>query len=92
MGKAESTDGYSSKTKVKAEHSELLINLGSRIEEIRKEKDIGVKQLCDEVGISRTTYYRITKGVVYFNTENIFKICDQLGVEITFGIQVKSDQ
>jgi len=92
MEKTEIKDGYSSKTEVKPEHKELLASLGSRIEEIRKEKNISVKHLCEEVGISRTTYYRITKGVVYFNTENIFKLCDELGIEITIDIKVKSDQ
>jgi transcriptional regulator with XRE-family HTH domain len=87
-----SRDSYKPVKQVQKDHEILLKGIGDRIEEIRIQKGMSVTTLCNKVSMSRTTYYRIRDGLIYFNTEKFFKICDELGAEITFDIRVKSDQ
>ena len=71
---------YKPITKVEDGHEDLLKSIGDRLEQIRDEKHISVTVLCDEVKMSRTTYYRMINGKVYFNTYRFLKILDVLEI------------
>ena len=66
-------------------------SVGARIEEIRKQKDISVSDLCTKVKMSRTTYYRMINGMIYFNTEKFFRVLDILGVDVSITFNDKTD-
>lgn len=86
MDKSEknSKDSYKPVTEVKENHKELLKQIGNALEKIREEKNISVRILCDKVGISRTTYYRIKEGIIYFNIQKLLDLLDELDANITF--------
>jgi DNA-binding XRE family transcriptional regulator len=73
-------------------HKLLLRTIGVKIEEIRKEKEISVSELCTKVKVSRTTYYRIINGMVYFNTEKFLKILDILDADVSIKLIPKSEK
>ncbi|WP_320112053.1 helix-turn-helix transcriptional regulator [Draconibacterium orientale] len=83
----DSKGSYEPVTKVKDTHHELLKRIGIELEERRKEKNISVTTLCDKVGISRTTYYRITKGMIYFNIQKMLDLLDELGANVTINFR-----
>lgn len=55
------------------------MNIGI-IEEKRKQKRITVKELCDSVGIERTTYYRILKNPDSMKISTWYSIVSFLGL------------
>ena len=77
--------------KVSKGHAVLLKSVGVRIEEIRIQKDISVSDLCTKVKMSRTTYYRMINGMIYFNTEKFFRVLDILGVDVSITFNDKTD-
>lgn len=52
------------------------------IEKIRKEKDITVTRLTEEVGISRDTYYKWLSKKRNINFEKACKLCEVLGISL----------
>lgn len=76
---------------IQKSHQKVLKSVGKRIEAIREEKNISVSEMCKKVGISRTTYYRIINGMVYFNTEKLFKIADYLNADVSIELITKSN-
>lgn len=78
-----SKDSYKPVTKVKEGHKELLKQIGNELEKIREGKNISVRILCDKVGISRTTYYRIKEGIIYFNIQKLLDLMDELDANVT---------
>jgi len=75
-----SNRSYEPVNAVESGHEDLLKSIGARLEQIRVEKQISVTVLCDEVKMSRTTYYRMINGKVYFNTYRFLKILDVLEI------------
>ena len=73
-----SKSSYESGKAVEDGHEDLLKSIGTRLEKIRVEKQISITLLCDEVDMSRTTYYRMINGKVYFNTYKFLKMLDVL--------------
>jgi len=80
-----SKDSYKPVIKVKEGHLELLKSIGAELEKIREEKNISVKVLCKRVGMSRTTYYRITMGLIYFNIQKLLILLDELDTNATIN-------
>jgi ribosome-binding protein aMBF1 (putative translation factor) len=78
--------------KVSKGHAVLLKSVGARIEEIRKQKDISVSDLCTKVKMSRTTYYRMINGMIYFNTEKFFKVLDILETDVSFNFESNTER
>jgi transcriptional regulator with XRE-family HTH domain len=78
-----SNKSYDSGKAVEAGHEDLLKRIGAKLEQIRGEKQIPITVLCDDVKMSRTTYYRMINGRVYFNTYMLLKILDVLEIPAT---------
>jgi ribosome-binding protein aMBF1 (putative translation factor) len=91
--KSETKDSYkpAKGNEVSKGHEIVLKTVGDRIEEIRKQKNISVTDLCSKVKMSRTTYYRMINGMVYYNTEKLFKILDFLNTDFYITINNKTD-
>jgi predicted transcriptional regulator len=86
----DSKDSYEPVIKVKEGHQELLKSIGAKLEKIREEKNMSVSMLCDKVGMSRTTYYRITKGMIYFNIQKLLNLLDELETFATINFKKKT--
>ena len=50
------------------------------IEEKRKQKRVTVTELCEAVGIERSTYYRLQKKPETMKISTWYKIADYLGL------------
>ena len=87
-----SKNSYKSNVEVEEGHQIFLKDIGEKIEKIRKEKDIPVTKLCDEVKMSRTTYYRMINGLIYFNTQKLLKILDVLNMNATIKFKKNPNQ
>jgi predicted transcriptional regulator len=74
-----SSKKYQSPRKVKSEHGEFLAKVGTKLQEIRKEKKISISFLSRDLGISRNAYSQMERGTVYFSLSNLMKILDYFG-------------
>jgi transcriptional regulator with XRE-family HTH domain len=83
----DSKGSYEPVIKVKDTHHKLLKRIGIELEERRKEKNISVTTLCDKVGISRTTYYRIKEGMIYFNIQKMLDLLDELDTSVIINFK-----
>lgn len=86
----ETKGSYEPITKVKEGHQELLQKIGSELEKIRGERNLSVNQLCAKIGMSRTTYYRISKGLIYFNIQKFLDLLDELDTELKIDFKNKA--
>jgi transcriptional regulator with XRE-family HTH domain len=85
-----SNDSYKPVKQVQKDHEALLKSIGESIEDIRKQKGISVTELCNRVGMSRTTYYRMRDGIIYFNTEKLFLTLDVLETDISVSFRERA--
>lgn len=58
----------------------------ARLEYEMKRRGIKVKDLCKNVGISRSAYYRKVRGITEFTQGEIQRIVDFIGLETPVGI------
>jgi len=58
-------------------NSAIAQEIGRRIEQLRLEKNITQQELADEIGLSRVSYRKLTKGAAKF--ENIIAALRVLG-------------
>lgn len=65
---------YKPPLQVKPDHKEFLSRVGIRLEELRENKGVSIKELCKEVEMSRFGYYQIINSGVYWNSQTILKI------------------
>ena len=82
---------YEPVTKIDEGHRELLKSIGTKLEEIRVEKKISVTTLCKNVGMSRTTYYRMVEGMIYFNIQKFLNLLDELETKSTINFKEKTN-
>ena len=61
---------------IKPEHKELMLRIGLKLEELRKNKKISSSGLAKQVGISRNAYHMMAAGKVYFNVMSLIQILD----------------
>lgn len=61
----------------------ILEGIGQKLKEVRLSKSITISQLCQDLGISRTTYHQIESGSVYFNFKILLKISKYLEVGLS---------
>lgn len=62
-----------------------------RLEYEMKSKGVTIEALCNEIGISRSAFYRKCKGLSSFTQSEIQKIVDFLGLKSPMGIFFKED-
>ena len=56
------------------------------IEEIRKQKEISVTELCEKAGISRRTYYRWLNKERNPKFSTIRKVCEVLNIDFAENV------
>lgn len=57
-----------------------------KLEQARKRKGITIKELCKEIGISRSAYYRKCRGISEFKKSEMEKIIALLELPTPIGI------
>jgi DNA-binding XRE family transcriptional regulator len=65
---------YQPPKEIKSEHQELMIKIGLKLEELRKDKKISSSGLAKEIGISRNAYHQMEIGNVYFNLLSLLQV------------------
>jgi len=61
---------------------ELLLTIGSRIKELREDKNISLQDLCDLCDFEKPNLVRIEKGRTNPTLWTLFKISSALNVEL----------
>ena len=56
--------------------------LGHQIREVRKKKKIKLKDLAQQLGVSRNMLYRVETGTRYFSTPKYLKIISILEIKM----------
>lgn len=57
-----------------------------KLEEERRKKNFTIDELCSEIGISRSAYYRKTNGISEFTQSEIEKLVKILDLKSPMGI------
>ncbi|MFZ5642509.1 MAG: helix-turn-helix domain-containing protein [Bacillota bacterium] len=68
-----------------------LINIGSRIRELRKEQGISAKEIAVSLGVTPSFISGIEKGTTKCSLDNLDKICVVLGVSLAEFFSEESD-
>jgi transcriptional regulator with XRE-family HTH domain len=68
--------------------------IGARIKQIREDKNILQKNICDELNISKNTYSSIENGHTKVTVEMLFQLAKffQVGVDFILDIDAKQNQ
>jgi len=56
------------------EQKELMLKLGAKIKQLRKDQKKGYIELSEEIGVARNTYYAIEKGRLNFQFSSLAQI------------------
>jgi transcriptional regulator with XRE-family HTH domain len=70
-----------------AEEKRFLKNLGQRINQIRKEKDISFQELAFRCEIEKSNLIKLTTKGTNITMTSLFKIANGLGVSIEYIFQ-----
>jgi transcriptional regulator with XRE-family HTH domain len=60
--------------KISTEQKNLMINLGKRIKQLRKDQKKSYEVLAKEMGVPRNTYYNIEAGRLNFQFSSLCQI------------------
>ena len=63
-------------------NTKVLVNLGKRLKDIRKEKGLTQEELAGKVGIHPTYVGKLEQGICNPSTNMLFKISRGLGVKL----------
>jgi transcriptional regulator with XRE-family HTH domain len=58
------------------EHQKLMSELGERIKKLRLEKEKGLIEMANDIGISRNEYSHMEQGKIYFKFSTLLRILD----------------
>jgi len=64
------------------EHHELLIEIGKRLRELRKDKGISYKELAQQIGISRNSYNQLELGIRNFQFITLLEVLKYYEIEL----------
>jgi len=67
---------------------ELLVTIGSRIKELREEKNISLQDLCDLCDFEKPNLVRIEKGRTNPTLWTLYKICSALKIELKDIVEI----
>ncbi|MDR1552279.1 MAG: helix-turn-helix domain-containing protein [Prevotellaceae bacterium] len=66
----------------------ILIKIGLKIRELRKEKNLSITELSDKLEIEYNNLIRIEKGRTNFTVSTLLKICKALDVKLVDIVNV----
>ncbi len=59
---------------IPTEHQELLIEIGKRIKQLRKDRQMNYETIAKEIGLNRTTYNLMEQGKLNFQFSTLMLI------------------
>lgn len=65
------------------EHQKLIKFIGENIKQLRTEKNKGLIEMANEIGLSRNEYSQLEQGKLYFKFSTLLRILDYH--QITFS-------
>jgi DNA-binding XRE family transcriptional regulator len=68
---------------IRPKHEDLMLNIGVKLAELRKMKNISSSGLAREVGISRNAYHQMESGKVYFNVISLLNVLEYHKISAT---------
>ena len=70
------TKKYQPPKSISVDHQEFLNKVGCKLKEVREGRGVSIYKLCKNSGVSRTGYYQIEAGIVYFNMSSLLNILE----------------
>jgi transcriptional regulator with XRE-family HTH domain len=67
---------------------DINTKVAARIKELRIQKNILQKYIAEGLGITENTYSRIENGHTQITINNLFVICEKLGVSVLEALEV----
>lgn len=64
------------------EHQELMIEIGKRIRELRKDKGMSYIEFAEQIGISRNSYNQLELGISNFQFISLVTVLKYHGIEL----------
>ena len=65
---------------ISPEHQELMIEIGKRIKELRKAKQLSYIKLAKQIGISRNSYNQLELGIINFQFGTLMAVLQYHGI------------
>jgi len=65
------------------QHQPLMNEIGNRIKTLRLEKEKGLIEMANEIGISRNEYSHLEQGKIYFKFSTLLRILDYYEISFT---------
>jgi len=65
------------------EHHDLMVKIGNKIKELRKNKKMSYEKIAEEIGISRNCYNLIEHGYTNFQFEILLYILDYHNISVS---------
>lgn len=62
------------------DHQELMIEIGKRIKELRKAKQLSYIELAKQIGISRNSYNQLELGIINFQFGTLLAVLKYHGI------------
>lgn len=62
------------------QHQEFITKVGEKLKAIRTKKKQSVLEVAKQYGMSRSLYYQLENGTVYFTISTLLRVLDSLGI------------
>ena len=72
---------YQPPKKVHPDHQDVLKNIGDKLKATRKKKDITIKQMSEDLKISRNSIPKMENGEIYYNILTLLRVLEYLNID-----------
>jgi DNA-binding XRE family transcriptional regulator len=62
------------------QHQVFIKKVGEKLKTIRTEKNLTVSEAAEHYGVSRSLYYQLENGTVYFTISTLLRVLDKLEI------------
>jgi DNA-binding XRE family transcriptional regulator len=74
---------YMKPKEISPDHQVLMIEIGRRIKELRKAKQLSYIELATQIGISRNTYNQLELGIINFQFGTLLAVLKYHGISLS---------
>lgn len=61
-------------------HKVFITKVGEKLKSIRTEKNLSVSEAAKQYGLSRSLYYQLENGTVYFTISTLLRVLEKLEI------------
>lgn len=62
------------------QHQVFILKVGEKLKTIRTEKNLSLSEAANQYGMSRSLYYQLENGTVYFTISTLLRVLDKLEI------------